>query len=299
MLGILARLPLGALYVLSNALAPVVHHVARYRLNTVRDNIAKCFPELDHKERRRIEKRFYRNFTDYAVETVKLLHISDEEMKRRFTWNGLEHVERLFGQGKSIVAYFSHCGNWEWAPSVTLNSSYTPDTIAGPDDKPAAFCQVYRPLRNKTADALWLHLRSRFNPRSFPKATVLRDLLRLRRSGVPSITGFMSDQKPSHGDPTLPLLFMGRPTAMITGTETLARKLDMAVVYWDIRRTARGHYHIEIVPLTDSAASTPQGWLTREYARLLEATIRRQPDSWLWSHKRWKIPVTLDVQTQQ
>ena len=63
-LGITARMPLGALYVFSDLAAPVVRHVARYRLRVVRDNLAKCFPDMAEKDRRAIEKNFYRNFTD-------------------------------------------------------------------------------------------------------------------------------------------------------------------------------------------------------------------------------------------
>jgi len=33
----------------------------------------------------------------------------------------------------------------------------------------------------------------------------------------------------------------------------------------------------------------PEGELTRRYRTLLEDAIRREPDSWLWSHKRWKF----------
>ncbi len=42
---------------------------------------------------------------------------------------------------------------------------------------------------------------------------MLRELIRLRRDGMLNVTGFMSDQKPSHGDPALPLMFLNRPTA--------------------------------------------------------------------------------------
>jgi KDO2-lipid IV(A) lauroyltransferase len=83
-------------------------------------------------------------------------------------------------------------------------------------------------------------------------------------------------------------VFLGRPTAFISGTETLARRLDTAVIYWDMEKPARGRYHITCRPITLSAAEEAQGSITERYARLLEATIRRRPDLWLWSHRRWK-----------
>lgn len=281
-LGLTARLPLGALYVFSDLAAPVVRHVARYRLRVVRDNLAKCFPDLAEKDRRAIEKDFYRNFTDYVVETVKLLHITDKEMERRMTFEGLEHIDRALDSGRDVLIYFSHCFNWEWAPSVTLR---LPSRAAG---RPVVCAQVYRPLRDRDFDSLMLRIRSRFGSESFAKSQVLRDLIRLRREGTASVTGFMSDQKPSHGDPTHPAVFLGRETAFISGTETLARKLDMAVIYWDMEKLSRGHYRITCRPVSASAASEEPGEITESYVRMLETTILRRPGLWLWTHKRWK-----------
>lgn len=285
----LARLPLGVLYpAVATPLYFLAYHVAGYRRKVVRQNLAESFPEMTAEERRKIERQFYRNFADYVVETVKLLHISDDEMRRRMTFDGIEEIDALMAEGKSIVAYFSHTGNWEWAPSITMWTALRPG-------QGADFCQVYRPLKDAWADEFFLHLRSRFNPLSFPKATVFRDLLRFRRDGRISITGFMSDQKPSHGDPTHVVKFLNHPTAMITGTETLARRLGMAVVYWDMTKPSRGHYHISIHVMSrgDNLDALPPMALTAEYARRLEATIRRDPAIWLWTHRRWKIPVSL------
>lgn len=282
----LAHLPFWMLYGIADVIFVLIYYVIRYRRKVAMKHISDSFPAKSDKEHRAICRRFFRNFADYIVETIKLEHISDDEMKRRMTFDGMETVDGLMREGKSIAAYFSHSFNWEWAPSITLWSSLRP----GID---AEFCQVYRPLRNKWFDAYMLKLRSRFHPLSFPKKNTLRELLRLRQEGMPSITGFMSDQKPSHGDPTRVLMFLNHPTAFITGTETLARKLKMAAVYWDMKKVSRGHYHISMRLLTDDASALAPMELTDSYARLLEKSIERDPANWLWTHKRWKVPVTL------
>jgi len=284
MMKAMARLPLGALYVLADFLAVVLHYVARYRLKVVRKNISESFPEKSEAELRQIVRDFYRNMADYVVETIKLFHISDEEMERRMTFENVELVDSLMSQGRSIVAYFSHCGNWEWVPSITRWSR-----LAG--EANVAFCQVYRPLKNKVFDEMFLHLRSRFGSLSFQKSRTLRELITLRRDGVASITGFMSDQKPSHGDTVHVVKFLNHPTAVITGTEMLARKLDFAVVYFDMFKESRGHYKVKVRLITDDIKSMPDYSVTDRYVRLLEDTIRRRPAIWLWSHKRWKHPV--------
>ncbi len=281
-----AYLPMGVLYVFSDITYIIIYYIARYRRHIVRRNIDACFVDRDIEWRRKIERDFYRNFTDQLFETIKLLHIPDEEISRRVTFDGLEQLDEITASGRDVVLYFAHCGNWEWAPSMTLHMH---------PSVPVNFCQVYRPLRSQATDWLMLKVRSRFGSYSFPKASVMRDLIRLRRDGVRSVTGFMSDQKPSHNDPTVVTTFLGRPTAFISGTETLARRMNMATAYWDMEKTSRGHYH-----LTCRVIETPSdaefGTTTRIYANLLEKTILRNPAIWLWSHNRWKNPVKINQQ---
>lgn len=284
---LLARLPWGAMRALSTATCFVLYRVARYRRRVVRDNLAACFPELTSEQRSEIESDFYRNFCDNIFETVKLAHISDAEMSERMEFHGVEIIEELLASGRSVIAYFSHCFNWEWATSVTLHMDPNLDVAYG---------QIYRPLRNRWFDALMLRLRSRFGSTSIPKRTALRAMLEMRGRHQLSVTGFMSDQHPSHGDPTYVTTLLGRRTAMITGTETLGRRLGMAAVYWDMERTARGHYRITVRLLSADMQAEPPMAVTEAYTRMLETTIRRQPAIWLWTHKRWKHPVTTSNQ---
>lgn len=279
-----ARLPLGVLYGISDIAAAVLYGVVRYRRRLVRDNLSTAFPDADPRQLRRIGRDFYRNFTDNFIETLKLLHISDEEMARRMQFENTEIIDDLLKSGRSIVVYFGHFFNWEWAPSVSLHTALKPSDTT-------VFAQIYRPLRSKAFDGLMLALRSRFHSESIDKSRALRRLLELKRAGVVSITGFMSDQHPSHGDPGHYFELMNHPTMMISGTETLARRLDMAVIYWDMEKISRGHYRITTRLITDDPASLSPGEITRRYAAMLQDTIKRNPAIWLWSHNRWKHPV--------
>lgn len=292
-LNLFGRLPLSMLYGISDLLYLLAFHVAGYRKKVAKKNISESFPEMTENEVNRTMKKFYRNLADIFVETVKLTHISDEEMKRRMEFRNVELIDRFVDEGRSVCIYFSHCGNWEWAPSVTLWSR----TMKSRKDVLA--CQVYRPLRNEWFDRWYLRLRSRFGSVSYPKRTVLRDLIRDRRDGIKTVTGFMSDQKPSHGDPTYITNFLNHPTAMITGTETLARKMDMAVVYWDMEKISRGHYRITVREMAEHPSEWQPMELTAKYTELLQATIRRDPSIWLWTHKRWKIPVHLPAPSNE
>lgn len=286
----MARLPLGVLYVVADFLYFLIYHIAGYRKKIVRENLVGSFPEMEKSELRRIERRFFRNFADYIVETVKLLHISDKEMKRRMTFSGMEIFDQTLERGQSVVCYFAHLGNWEWAPSITLWSRFE-------HSKNIAFCQIYRPLDNQWFDSLMLRLRSRFGTVSLPKRRSFLDLMRYHKKGIPSATGFMSDQKPSHGDTIHVVEFLNRPTSIITGTETVCRRLDALPVYWRMSKPKRGHYHIDVVAM--DADPEKEFSLTDLYARLLEENIRKEPDIWLWSHNRWKNAVSFEMNGQK
>jgi KDO2-lipid IV(A) lauroyltransferase len=284
-LKMVARLPFWMLYRMSDIAFLLLYHVVRYRRKVVLQNLKESYPERSPREISAISRRFYRNFTDNIFEAIKLLHITDEEMRQRMIFEDVAVTDRYMAQGRSVVAYFSHCGNWEWAPSFTLWTTLL-------DKENTRFCQIYRPLRNHAMDKLMLLLRSRFYTQSLAKRTSFLDLMRFRKQNLISYTGFMSDQKPSHGDVMHVVKFLNHPTAMITGTETVARRLDAVVVYWEMSKPSRGHYRIRSVLITDQPNQLPEYAITDRYASLLQQNINADPALWLWTHKRWKHPVT-------
>lgn len=279
-LGLLSRLPFGMLYVLADMLGFVAHRVVRYRRRLVERNIADSLPELSVKQRRQVVRDFYRRLGDYFVETLKLGSMSEKEMRRRMVFGNTEEVDRYLSQGRDIVIYTSHFGNWEWITSMGL---WCRSAEAG-----AIFAHVYRPLKQPWFDRWWLALRGRFNV-SIPMRNVLRQLLTWRRDGKPWITGFLSDQKPSHAGSVREVEFLGRHTPFIYGTEELARKLNAVVMLFDTEVTGRGHYRSTIRLITDDPSSVPEGEITRLYADNLTRQIRRCPAAYLWSHNRWRL----------
>ena len=149
-LRIVALLPLRILYILSDLLYPLVYYIGRYRLHIVRKNLKNAFPQNTPQERKAIERRFYRHFCDYFFETIKLLHISDDEMRRRMQFVNAELLESTLNSGRSVIMMLGHYGNWEYISSISLWIN-TPNTRLG---------QIYRPLKNEWFDRLFLKIRS-------------------------------------------------------------------------------------------------------------------------------------------
>lgn len=282
----IARLPMSMLYTLSAVLYFIIYKVVGYRVQVVRKNLSDSFPEKSNQELQEIEQQFYQNFADYMVETIKLLHISEDELRKRITFSNMEFVERSMEQGRSVMLYGAHLFNWEWICSIPL---WLKEETR---NQGIVFGQAYRPLNNVWFDRFFIRLRSRWT-RSIANQRILREILHLRRDGQQMALGFISDQHPLPGDKKHVIRFLNHPTAMITGTEDIARRLEMSVGYFQIKRRGRGRYQVQIIEMAQNAAETPKGRLTDEYARMLEIQILEDPANWLWTHKRWKRPVTL------
>ena len=77
-------MPLRVHYIFSDVVFfPLIYYVLRYRRALVKQQLRDSFPDYDERRLRRIERDFYRWFSDYVVETLKLMSISADEMRRR------------------------------------------------------------------------------------------------------------------------------------------------------------------------------------------------------------------------
>ncbi len=279
LLSLLGLLPFRVLFLLSDLLAFVARDLVRYRRPLVRANLRIAFPEMSAEEHRRVERKFYNHLTDYFVETLKFRSMSAASLRRHMVFENTQLIDETLASGRDIVIYTSHFGNWEWITSMGLWCR---------ESEHARFSHVYRPLRQPWFNRWFLTLRTRYNV-SIPMKQVLRQLLTWRRDGTRFITGFLSDQKPSHAGKVFTVPFMGVDTPFIGGTEELAAKLDATVMLFDTRVLGRGRYKSTIRLLTDSPRALMPGELTRLYAANLSEQIRSCPPAYLWSHNRWRL----------
>jgi KDO2-lipid IV(A) lauroyltransferase len=68
----------------------------------------------------------------------------------------------------------------------------------------------------------------------------------------------------------------------------MAKRYNTAVVYYEVRRVKRGYYEVDVTLICENAAETAEMEITDKHVQLLEQSIRRNPQYWLWSHRRWK-----------
>ena len=273
----LSLLPMWCLYRLSDMGFVLIYYILRYRRNVVKSNLTSSFPEKSQEELKEIERKFYRWFADYFIESVKLLSISKEELSKRLTIINANHIEECFKEGQDCAGILGHYCNWEWLSCIGISL---------PSDRKIGL--IYKPIRNKTIDKLFYQLRSCVGGVPVPKNEILRYLVQYRKEGVRSLFGYISDQSPRWQNIHLWLPFLNHETPVFTGTERIMRKMNNAVYYVEMNRPKRGYYTCEFHLITKNPQSMPEHEITRQFFKLLEQSIKNQPHLYLWTHKRWK-----------
>jgi len=267
-------IPFPVLYLLSDLLYLILYRLIGYRTNVVRENLRNSFPDWSDGQRREIERKFYRYLPDVILEAIKMRTISAKEMQRRFRLNNQEEVVKHLSAGRAIVGVTAHYGNWEWGLHRLSIATDEPVLI------------IYKPLTNKTFDRLFNEMRIRFGAIMVPMKQTLRQLVKYRHT--PHISMFVADQSPRYEESDYFTQFLHQETLVFTGPARVAQRLDAAIVYCHIDRVRRGHYACTFTTLTDRPNDYSVHALTDLHNRFTEDIIKRKPELWMWSHRRWK-----------
>jgi len=271
----LSFFPFSILLFFSDLVYLLVYYILRYRRSVVRTNLTNSFPEKSLNELVCIEKEFYKHLCDSFFETIKVLNMSEEEMKRRMIFHSDDLVKKYEKEGRSIILVFGHYCNWEWTTSYALHT----DLFVG---------GLYKPLHNKVFDSMFKKIRSRFGAHTIAKDTALRKMVSLKKSKEQSLIAFIGDQTPKKKDIHYWTEFLHQETPIFLGAEKMAKLLDHVVVFAHLRKVKRACYEVDFTLISDKAKEEEEFFITETHTRILETIIKEEPSYWLWTHKRWK-----------
>ncbi len=266
-------IPFGVLYIISDGMYFLLYRIVGYRKYVVRKNIDYVFPEKSIVEKREIERKFYKNLTDLILESLKGYTLSEKEILKRFSVTNSEILDEYYKQGKSLIMALAHMGNWELATaSVVKDFKHKPVVL-------------YKPLSNKYIDAFIYKQRKRFGLELLAIFNTAAYFSKKRE--IPKAFFMVADQyTPSKKRKRA--LFFGKDTVFLHGPETYSKKYDLPVIYMEVQKVKRGHYLATLSVLEENPTKLKEAELTQKYALRLEESIRKYPDTWMWSHKRWK-----------
>lgn len=270
---LISYLPFRILYFLSDLLYLLIFKIFAYRKKVVTANLKNAFPDKSAAEITNIRSKFYRYFCDLVVEVIKNLSISPAVLEQHFQRGDISVLERYFRQKQSIILVMGHLGNWElggtFFSQLPVHQLYV----------------IYHPLSNPYFDKLFNRMRTRLGNQTYPMKSAFREMLKNRNQLT--ATGFVADQTPPPGNAHW-MTFLNQDTAVFKGTAVISRKLDYPVVYLSIIREKRGQYRLNTELLIEHPQELSEAEVTEIHTRRLQQDILNYPETWLWSHRRWK-----------
>ncbi len=261
------------LHVLSDFICFLFFHVFKYRRQVAMDNLSLAFPEKTEKEKTAIARKFYLNLTDTLVETIKMLSVSEKFLEKRVSGDW-DVVNKLYDSGRNVQMHLGHHFNWEWCNAVFATKTRF------------SFLAVYMPLGNKIFERLMIAQRSKYGTILLKATNMQQEFEKYKDTQF--LLGLAADQNPATATNANWVIFFDRPTAFVTGPERGAKRNNALVVFTSISKPRRGYYHVNIHLEEENPAETKQGELTKRFSRYLESAIRKNPENWLWTHRRWK-----------
>lgn len=270
---IISLLPFFAIYAFARFVYFFLYYIFGYRKEVVFNNLRNSFPEKTDQEIQRIAKKFYMHFCSTFLESIKLLSASGKTMKKRFKVLNPEMINKYYDEGQSLILYAAHFGNWEWMTLMPLYSNFK-------------FMPFYQKQSSGYFDRLMVINRQRFGSVCVESQSGFKSLVMHARKEIKTLTYVIGDQSPMSKSTKHWTTFLNQETAFLVGADRMAKKVGQKIVFANITQPKRGHYELEFVdiPMDDEKVDP-----VTKYSQLLEENIKRQPELWLWSHKRWKL----------
>ncbi len=278
----IAALPLKVHYAFAGFVAWLLHKVLRYRYAEVVANIARACDDITYREIKQTAGKFYRHLAIIVVESIWSIAHSSKQIGKRIVIENGELLNQLAKLDKGIIAVAGHTGSWEMfygMPNVSQAYGVNIDN--------ANMKFIFKRQHNKFANDFIKYIRTKHESCTPIEAgEVLRYIL--KNPHGQDVFYLLCDQSPSGGDSHVLVDFLNQKTYLIDGPEKIAAKMKMPVVYCGLHRDEKMRNVASFELITEDASQHEKGWVTREYAKLLERDINKYKEQWLWSHRRWK-----------
>ena len=229
---------------------------------------------MDSIEQQKLLKRHYLNFCEVVLEITKSISIQPSQLSNHVSFTNTHIITHALEQGQTILLALAHQCNQEWAMLAASRQLNFP--IDG----------IYKPLHLKWLNELAFESRSRFNITLIPAKTCVTDLI--KRANQTRIIVIAADQAPRRRDEAYWATFMHQETPFYLGLEKIAILFKYPVFFMQVERLSRGKYQASFKPLANPPYDKDSHMLSRHYVQAVEEQILKQPQDWLWVHRRWK-----------
>jgi KDO2-lipid IV(A) lauroyltransferase len=276
---IVSRIPLRIARMLGWLTGHLGWHVLRRERRRATANIAMAFPEWSALERGAAVRRMFHHLGESLFEILWMPQLDDAKIEKTTTFENIEPILALVREGRGIVAFTGHCGNWEWM-AYCLTKRGIPMSVLQRERDEAQINQLITRIR-ATAGIRTIDRGSTGAAREL--------IFALRRGGM---LGFLIDQSIRAESVKVP--FFGRPALTPLGPAKLAIRTGAPVVSVFVERSG-GKHHIRFNEVIETKSNDDPVALTALITQEIEDAIRRAPEQWVWMHDRWRDRPDWDI----
>jgi KDO2-lipid IV(A) lauroyltransferase len=270
-------LPTGVSLACARAIGAGIYAVAGKRRRVALRNLRMAFAaEKGPRELERIAKRSVQNLAMAVVDMLRIPDMTRQDIERRFTVEGRENFEPALREKKGAIFLTGHFGSWELL-NIAGGLLGHPITV------------LARLQKHPRSDGYLNDLRRSKGGQEIHRGLWLRGILRALKRG--DIVGILSDQD---GGPSGRFVdFFGRLSSTPPGAAAFSLRTGVPIFPVFITRESTDRHRIEVqaalkFPPADWPAERAETFLLQQFAAALESKVRRTPEQWLWSYRRWK-----------
>jgi KDO2-lipid IV(A) lauroyltransferase len=251
-------------------------YVFRYRQKVTLNNLKKSFGDsYSDKEYRRIGLRTYINFCRVFIEYGLYPKLVLTDLSKNIRVVNDTPMREHFKTGKGAVMISGHFGSWELMGAYMAQTGWPIDFLVGIQHN-----LLINSLMNKHRQIFGIGL--------IEIGVAARGVFAAIKNGRG--VAMLADQ--DAGSDGVVINFLGRPASTAKGPAAFALKTNTPIFYGAFVREGLDKHTLYIEgPINIEKSQDKEDdirRLTQAYCDALEKYVRKYPDHWLWSHKRWK-----------
>ncbi|MDP8216811.1 MAG: ELM1/GtrOC1 family putative glycosyltransferase [Candidatus Kaelpia imicola] len=239
-------------------------------------NLKSAFPCKYPAEIKWLIRRSILNLGLSFMEFILSVKLNKERLSSLADFKGRENLNKELGSGKGIIFLTAHYNNWEILPFLSAVLGCNCHVIA-------------REQKYVRLNMLLNRYRSRWGSVVVEKGFSLKAIFRALRKA--EVIGILADQ--SAGKKGIQVKLLDRYASTNPGFISIARSTGAVVIPVFLRRKSLFRHDMDIYPSMD--LNKPGREILSDYNRILESYIRRNPEQWLWFHKKWKYSLNKKI----
>ena len=261
---------------IGGALGSLFYHADRKHRQIAQSNLNTAFgSRFSAAEKKKIAKASFRHFGSVFADIIKVRHMKMDKVMTFLSIEGKEHLEKAIREGKGVLIFSAHLGNWEMATA--------------PVSEIGKINVIARPFDNRLLEKELLKIRKKLGANVIYKQQAARPIF--RSLGANEMVAILIDQNVVRSQAVF-VDFFGKPAATTPSLAAFFLKTGAPIIPVFCYPVQRGRYHVKIhQPLKIIVTGDEEQdilKITQLCTKIIQNQIQENPKVWLWFHNRWK-----------